>query len=137
MIEVLYSDWPALICMDVRGGSCVLIRAGHGWGGDWLLLSLIIISSIHPINPSKGRPFHVWKKSHNSWNTVHCVISRAGCPFAVHIAAICESLPASYCINRFLDYLSMCFHHNSMLRNVEWYGYYSRYPEFGEERTET
>jgi hypothetical protein len=34
MIEVLYSDWPVFTCMNVKGGCCVLIRAGHGWGGD-------------------------------------------------------------------------------------------------------
>jgi hypothetical protein len=35
MSEVLYSDWPVITCMNVKGGSSGLIRTGHGWGGDY------------------------------------------------------------------------------------------------------
>jgi hypothetical protein len=34
MIEVLCSYWPVITYMNVKGGTCVLISARHGWGGD-------------------------------------------------------------------------------------------------------
>jgi hypothetical protein len=77
------------------------------WLGWRLLLSRdrsVIIassSSIHPINPSKGRAVHAWKKSRNSWNPVHYIITRALCQFTVHIGR--------YWIDLLIDCLKMLF----------------------------
>jgi hypothetical protein len=91
MTEVLYSDWHVIIpCMYECEGWKLCSNQRGTWLGWRLLLSrdrsvMIVSSSIHPINPSKGRVVHAWKKSHNSWNPVHYVITCGLCQFTVHI----------------------------------------------------